>query len=61
VAWPGLGRATSVWGPLKPPLCPVFWLRDSSGEIGFLMIFPEFLLKLGFLHKNKTLEQFCWK
>jgi hypothetical protein len=60
-ARPGLGHATCVWGPLEPPLCPVFWLRGSSGEIGFLMIFPEFLLKVGFLHKNETPEQFCWK
>jgi hypothetical protein len=61
VARPGLGHATCVWGPLEPSLHPVFWLRGSSGEIGFLMIFPEFLLKVGFLHKNKTPEQFCWK
>jgi hypothetical protein len=61
VARPGLGHATYVWGPLEPPLYPVFWLRGSSGEIGFLMIFLEFLLKVGFLHKNETPEQFCWK
>jgi hypothetical protein len=24
-----------------------------------LMIFPEFLLKVGFLHKIETPEQFC--
>ena len=61
VAWPGLGRATSVWGALRPPLRPVFWLRGSSGEIGFFMIFPEFLLEVEFMHKNETPEQFCWK
>jgi hypothetical protein len=60
-ARPGLGRATYVWGLLEPPLRPVFWLRGSSGEIGFLMIFPEFLLKVAFLHRNETPEQFCWK
>jgi hypothetical protein len=53
VARPGLGRATSVWGPLEPPLHPVFWLRGSSGEIGFLMIFPEFLLKVDFCTKTR--------
>jgi hypothetical protein len=37
----------------------VFWLRGSSGEIGFLQYFPEFLLKVRFLHKNETPEQFC--
>jgi hypothetical protein len=58
---PGLGRAPCVCGALEPPLHLIFWLRGSSGEIGFLMIFPEFLLKVGFLHKNETPEQFCWK
>jgi hypothetical protein len=46
-------------GGLVPPLRLVFWLRGSSGEIEFLMIFLEFLLKVGFLHKNETPEQFC--
>jgi hypothetical protein len=58
-ARPGLGRAPCVCGGLVPPLRLVFWLRGSSGEIGFLPIFPEFLPKVGFLHKNKTPEQFC--
>jgi hypothetical protein len=58
-ARPGLGHAPCVCGALEPPLHLVFWLYGSSGEIGFLMIFPEFLLKVGFLHKNETLEQFC--
>jgi hypothetical protein len=58
-ARPGLGRAPCVCGALEPPLCLVFWLCGSSGEIGFLTIFPEFLLKVGFLHKNETPEQFC--
>jgi hypothetical protein len=60
-ARPGLGRAPCVCGSLVPPLRLVFWLRGSSGEIGFLPIFPNFLLKVGFLHKNETPEQFCWK
>jgi hypothetical protein len=41
------------------PLSLVFWLRGSSGEIWFLQYFPRFLLKVGFLHKNETPEQFC--
>jgi hypothetical protein len=57
-ARPGLGHAPCVCGALEPPLRLVFWIRGSFGEIGFLMIFPEFLLKVGFLHK-KTPEQFC--
>jgi hypothetical protein len=56
VARPGLGRAPCVCGSLEPPLRLVFWLRGSSGEIGFLLIFPEFLLKVEFLHKNETPE-----
>jgi hypothetical protein len=58
-ARPGLGRAPCVCGGLMPPLRLIFWLHGSSGEIGFLPIFPEFLLKVGFLHKNETPEQFC--
>jgi hypothetical protein len=46
-------------GSLLAPLCLVFWLRGSSGEIGFLQYFPGFLLKVGFLHKNEIPEQFC--
>jgi hypothetical protein len=46
-------------GGLPAPLRLVFWLRGSSGEIGFLQYFPRFLLKVGFLHKNETREQFC--
>jgi hypothetical protein len=26
-----------------------------------LQYFSGFFLKVGFLHKNETLEQFCWK
>jgi hypothetical protein len=37
----------------------VFWLRESSVKIGALRYFPGFFLKVGFLHKNETPEQFC--
>jgi hypothetical protein len=55
------GPRPCVCGGLMPPLRLVFWLRGSSSEIGFLRIFSEFLLKVGFLHKNETPEQFCRK
>jgi hypothetical protein len=58
-AWPGLGHAPCVCGGLVPSRRLVFWLRGSSVEIGFLPIFSEFLLKVEFLHKNETPEQFC--
>jgi hypothetical protein len=58
-ARPGLRRAPWLCGGLSAPLRLVFWLRGSSGEIGFLQYFPKFLLKVGFLHKKETLEQFC--
>jgi hypothetical protein len=60
-AWPGLGRAPRLWAQATASLCLSFWLRGSSGKIGFLRYFPGFLLKVGFLHKNETPEQFCWK
>jgi hypothetical protein len=56
---PGLGCAPWLCGGLPAPLRLVFWLRGSSSEIGFLQYFPKFLLKVGFLHKNETPEQFC--
>jgi hypothetical protein len=59
LARPGLGRATRWCGGLPAPLRLVFWLRGSSGKIGFLQYFPGFFLKVGFLHKNKTPGQFC--
>jgi hypothetical protein len=40
------------------PLRLVFWLRESSGKIGALRYFSGFFLKVGFLHKNETPEQF---
>jgi hypothetical protein len=58
---PGLGRATWWCGGLPAPLHLVFWLCGSFGEIGFLQYFPRFLLKVGFLHKNETPEQFLLK
>jgi hypothetical protein len=43
-----------MWcGALLAPIRLVFWLRGSSVKIGFLQYFPEFFLKVGFLHKNK--------
>jgi hypothetical protein len=53
VARPGVGNATCAWEPLRPPFPPVFWLRGSSGEIGFLMIFPNFYWKLDFCIKTR--------
>jgi hypothetical protein len=61
LAWPGLARATRWCGALLVPLRLVLWLRVSSGKIGFLQYFLEFFPKVGFLHKNKTPGQFCWK
>jgi hypothetical protein len=57
LAWPAPPGGV---GPLCPPRL-VFWLRVSSGKIGILQYFPGFFLKVGFLHKNKTPGQFCWK
>jgi hypothetical protein len=61
LARPGLARATRWCGALLAPLRLVFWLRGSSGKIGFSQDFPRFFLKVGFLHKNETPGQFCWK
>jgi hypothetical protein len=61
LARPGLARTTRWCGPLVAHLRLVFWLRESSSKIGALRYFPGFFLKVGFLHKNETLEQFCWK
>jgi hypothetical protein len=60
-AWPGLGRARCVCGGLVPSLRLIFWLHGSSGEIGFLPIFPKFLLKVGFFctktrHQSNSAE-----
>jgi hypothetical protein len=55
----GLGCATWWCGGLPAPHRLVFWLYGSSGEIGFLQYFLGFLLKVVFLHKNETPEQFC--
>jgi hypothetical protein len=61
LAWPGLARATRWCGALLARLRLVLWLRVSSGKIGTLRYFLGFFLKVGFLHKNKTPGQFCWK
>jgi hypothetical protein len=55
LVWP---TPPGVWAP-RGPLCLVFWLRGSSGKIGFLQYFLGFFLKIGFQHKNKTPRQFC--
>jgi hypothetical protein len=53
LARPGLGHATRWCGGLPAPLHLVFWLRGSSGKIGFLQYFPGFFLKVGFLQKKQ--------
>jgi hypothetical protein len=58
---PGLARTTRWCGALLAPLRLIPWLRVSSGKIGFLQYFLGFFLKVGFLQKNKTPGQFCWK
>jgi hypothetical protein len=61
LARPGLARAAWWCGPLVALLRLVFWLRESSGKIGVLRYFLGIFLKVGFLHKNETPEQFRWK
>jgi hypothetical protein len=61
LAWLGLGRTNRECEPLVASLHLVVWLRGSSGKIGFLQYFSGFFLKVGFLHKNETPGQFCWK
>jgi hypothetical protein len=61
LAQPGLDHATRWCEPPVAPLRLIFWLHVSSGKIGTLWYFPGFFLKVGFLHKNKTPGQFCWK
>jgi hypothetical protein len=61
LARPGLACATRWCGPLVAPLRLVFRLHESSSKIWALRYFLRFFLKVGFLHKNKTPEQFCWK
>jgi hypothetical protein len=58
---PGLAHATRWCGPLVALLRLVFWLSESSHKIGVLRYFLGIFLKVGFLHKNETPEQFCWK
>ena len=59
VARPWAHRAATWSGRPLAPLCLVFWLWESSGNIGILQLFPEFFLKVDFLHKNETPGQFC--
>jgi hypothetical protein len=61
LAQPGLAHATRWCGALLAPLRLVLWLHGSSGKIGFLQYFLGFFLKVGFLQKNETPGQFCWK
>jgi hypothetical protein len=61
LARPGLACATRWCGPLVALLRLVFWLHESSRKIGVLRYFMGIFLKVGFLHKNETPEQFCWK
>jgi hypothetical protein len=61
LAWLGLARATRWCGALLAPLHLVLLLHGSSGKIGFLHYFLGFFLQVGFLHKNETPRQFCWK
>jgi hypothetical protein len=55
---PGLARATRWVEPLVASLHLVFWLCESSGKIGVFQYFPGFFLKVEYLHKNETPEQF---
>jgi hypothetical protein len=59
----GQAWATPPWlcAQATASFCLSFLLRGFSGKIGFLQYFLEFFLKVGFLHKNETPEQFCWK
>ncbi len=50
--WLGMARASRWCGPLVALLRLVFWLRESSGEIGFLAYFLGCFLIVDFLHKN---------
>jgi hypothetical protein len=60
-AWPRVARVARWCGTLVARLRIVLWLRESSGKIGILRYFLGIFLKVGFLHKNETPEQFCWK
>jgi hypothetical protein len=55
-AWPS--HMTRWSGPLVALLRLIFWLCESSGKIGVLRYFLEIFLKVGFMHKNETPEQF---
>jgi hypothetical protein len=49
LAWPAPPGGVSPSWPLSV---------SSSGKIGVFRYFPGFFLKVGFLHKNETPEQF---
>ena len=53
LARPGLARASRWCGHPRALLRLVFWLLESSGEIGFLAYFSGFFLIVDFLHKTK--------
>jgi hypothetical protein len=59
LARPRVARAARWLGPLVAHLRLVFYLHESSGKIGALQYFLRIFLKVGFLHKNETPEQFC--
>jgi hypothetical protein len=58
LAWPRVAHMARWCGPLVAHLRLVFWIRKSSGKIGVLRYFLGIFLKVGFLHKNETPEQF---
>jgi hypothetical protein len=57
--WPRVAHMARWCGPLVARLRIIFWLRESSSKIGILRYFLGIFLKVGFLHKNETPEQFC--
>jgi hypothetical protein len=61
LARPSVACAARWCGPLMARLRLVFWLRESSCKIGILRYFLGIFLKVWFLHKNETPEQFYWK
>jgi hypothetical protein len=60
--WRGQAWAAPPGGVVaSQPLSVSYSGSVGSGKIGILQYFLGFFLKVGFLHKNKTLGQFCWK
>jgi hypothetical protein len=58
-ARPGLGRTPCACGALEPPFHLVFWLRGSSGEIGFFGDFSRIFTESWISAQKETPEQFC--